>query len=522
MNFIPETNLRLLTNVPLDNTYRDTILFDNLDSQYNYFNSKVIPSFSYSDFTYQRIDKKILVPLNAEKLYNVNYLMFQNKNFGNKWFYAFVKKIEYKNESTSAIDFEIDIFQTWWFSINLKECFVEREHVNDDTIGINTLPENIEHGTYITTSESNFTSEGLNLYLLVTEVVEGMESYFEPPDLVGGFPIPCYYAKFGSIERVTELKTIIDAFAKAGKADAVVCVFTAPSNFISTEKNVREIIHSLAPRRLSKSPKNNKLYTYPYCSLSVIALGQGIELQYEKFSDSPQLKLFGGFGANMQIVGIPINYEGQSLNIQNSISIKDFPICAWTTNYYQNWLAQNKASLSINTVRGVVSTVGGIASGALAGATAGGLVGGVGAVPGAIIGGISGGFSGASQIANSLAAVYQHEIIPDRMTGSANAGDILSVTNLVGFYSYCRSIKPEYIDIIDNYFSMFGYKVNQKKIPNIRGRLTWNYVKNLYTNLSGNAPVDVVSGIKSIFNNGITFWHSGEFVGDYSRDNRIR
>lgn len=44
---------------------------------------------------------------------------------------------------------ETDVFQTWQFDFIYKRSFVEREHVNDDTIGLHTIPEGIETGEYI-------------------------------------------------------------------------------------------------------------------------------------------------------------------------------------------------------------------------------------------------------------------------------------------------------------------------------------------------------------------------------------
>lgn len=104
------------------------------------------------------------------------------------------------------------------------------------------------------------------------------------------------------------------------------------------------------------------------------------------------------------------------------------------------------------------------------------------------------------------------------MSGSANAGDIFAISGLSGFYTYCRTIRAEYAKIIDDYFTMFGYKVNALKVPNIYGRKSFNYVKTIDAVIVGNVPVDAMSKLKNIFNKGVTFWH-GDWVGDYERDN---
>ena len=41
-----------------------------------------------------------------------------------------------------------------WFDITFKQCFVEREHVNDDTFGKHTVPEGLEYGEYIVNTKT--------------------------------------------------------------------------------------------------------------------------------------------------------------------------------------------------------------------------------------------------------------------------------------------------------------------------------------------------------------------------------
>ena len=53
----PQTNIKLLRNVPLDPTFDHTIWFGNATSQYNYFAGK--QAFNLTDYTYQRVNKGI-------------------------------------------------------------------------------------------------------------------------------------------------------------------------------------------------------------------------------------------------------------------------------------------------------------------------------------------------------------------------------------------------------------------------------------------------------------------------------
>lgn len=497
--------LYICSGVPWASNYQHIRLFSNPAEQLqNILSFKKYGPFSDFSFIREEENTVIRAPFNSEELKDCNYIVFQNPAFDSGYIFAFIKSIVYKGQNSSWIYFEVDKFQTWFLKCNIQPSFVEREHTNNDTIGANTLPENVELGPYITTAQTSLKATNLSIYILATDA--NSKPFWNDPAIVGGFPVPVYWVGLGTISdfSVSVMKTILDDYSSAGKAEAIVGVFTAPTNMVSTQVGIREQTLSCAPRTLSYTPKNNKLYTYPYCALALSALGQGEILRYELFSDAATLKIRGGFGANMQVSAIPQNYQGETESISYTLSIKDWPACAWVTNYYQNWLAQNKASLIINTATAATQT---IAGGATAYAS-GGLAGGDMAL------------SGVTQIAGTIAEVYQHSILPDKMSGSANAADINAVSGISGFYSYCKSIRPEYAKVIDDYFTMFGYKTNRLKQPNITGRAAFNYVKTIGANVTGKAPNEVLSFIANMLDRGITFWHTND-VGNYSLKNSI-
>ena len=145
----PNTTIKILRNCPLDTTYDHTIYFSGETEQINYFTSLV--KYALNTQTYQRVNRnRMRVQYKADYLYDCNYLMFQNTNYGDKWFYAFIKSVEYVNNITSEIEYEIDVMQTWFFDYTLGQSFVEREHSSTDEIGDNTVPENLEIGDYVT------------------------------------------------------------------------------------------------------------------------------------------------------------------------------------------------------------------------------------------------------------------------------------------------------------------------------------------------------------------------------------
>lgn len=147
-DFTPNGILYILKNVPLDPDYEKTLYFDDEQTQYDYFKSKRDTTLSWENRQYQKVGKGTLrVKALADKLYDCNYLMFQNRKYGNgnKWFYAFIREVRYINDDTSEIVYTLDVMQTWLFQYkdNMEECYVEREHTVSDERYEHLVPEDI-------------------------------------------------------------------------------------------------------------------------------------------------------------------------------------------------------------------------------------------------------------------------------------------------------------------------------------------------------------------------------------------
>ena len=145
------TNVRLLSGVPFYNDYKDTRWFDTKAAQTAYFLNRNAPKIM-DHVTFQRFEDKTFISTSApiDELRTVNYLMFQNAKTSDKWFYAFVTKLEYKNASTTHVHFKLDVLQTWRFDYGFKPSFVLREHTplwwGDGTPVRNTVPEQLNYG----------------------------------------------------------------------------------------------------------------------------------------------------------------------------------------------------------------------------------------------------------------------------------------------------------------------------------------------------------------------------------------
>jgi hypothetical protein len=145
------TDISLYTGIPFSNDYKHTRWFDDITAQQTWFSSKtVVHQISQSTFqrntgsTFIRCDKSI------DELRGVNYLKFRNTDYNNKWFYAFVTQLEYKNSSMTNIHFQIDVLQTWRFEMNFKPSLVEREHCpqyySDGRPVHNSIDEGLDYG----------------------------------------------------------------------------------------------------------------------------------------------------------------------------------------------------------------------------------------------------------------------------------------------------------------------------------------------------------------------------------------
>ena len=92
MYIAPNSVVNILSNVPLKNDYKHTILFASRSAQNSYFSSKI--SYTFNNLSYAKpYEKKVRLEKSADDLYGANYVMFQNSSFGQKWWFAFITNV---------------------------------------------------------------------------------------------------------------------------------------------------------------------------------------------------------------------------------------------------------------------------------------------------------------------------------------------------------------------------------------------------------------------------------------------
>lgn len=490
MAFVPNTNLSLLTGIPFNNNYEHTRWFDNQPQQFEYFFNRRFATFN--DFTYQKPTNSVRVPINYESVYKCTYVMYQNTNFGNKWFYAFVTHIEYVNPQVTELTLELDLMQTWQFEMSMKQCFIEREHVADDTVGAHTVPEGLEYGDYITTAHTELFFNRWDYYITVAEPVSAAGVTWNAPTIISGQPANYFYARETDI---TVVGNIINTYAIEGKLDAVIAIFLLPQEY---RNSMQWNNFNLAARTMSGAVKNNKCLCYPYAVCELLGSGTTSELHYELLTSLGTTSSCT-FAPNATAYFMPSVYASSNYTSEYGVSVTGFPAMGFIGNYYQNWMAQNGGQLLANAVSMVTNTAASAVNPISFGAQT---------------------VSNINQIANNLATVYKASVTPDSYKGSIGAGSALVSANEFGVRSKCKTIRPEYLEIIDNYFTRYGYKVNRIGTPEIYSRRCWNYIKTIGSIVSGNFDAETASQICDIFDSGITLWHVDD-IGNYYQDNNI-
>lgn len=535
MTITPQGQL-YLCKTPLENDYKNQLTFSNLTAQLNYFNSVVAHTFD--NYTYIKKDNAVQVGKNIDEIIDCNYLFYRNTGFTNKWYFCFITNMEYVNENCTRITFETDCYQTWLFQIQYKPTFVEREHVNDDTIGLHILDEGLQLGEYVCNKKHQWLHDNDNIYtnsdmvIVIGATAQKDKTANDGVQTDGIYAGLRFYVFHNTSAGINVLNNWLQEYARNGISDAIKCMFMLPE-FLTTGAdredhlyagsnivNTRYINHNSGTSLdttidLSNNsvdgyiPKNNKLLTYPYSYL-LTSNNSGADIIY-RFEDfytkdannnktviTPKFRINSCMTPSGSIRLIPEDYKGVARNDIEGINMGKFPICNWDTDVYTNWLTQNGLNIGLQVASSALSTGVGVATGN----------------PVAVASGILG-------VANSLGEIYKESMVPPQSEGNINSGDVITASGENDFHFHCMTIKNTQAKIIDDYFSMYGYKVNSVKVPNITGRNNWNYVKTINCNFDGNIPQTDLNIIKTMFNNGVTLWHNPSTIYNYSSNNDI-
>lgn len=517
---VRNTSLYICYGIPWPRDHSHVRLFNSPVEQSSYIQSKAkFPVQGNLAYIRDNTGTGIRINIAADELKDCNYVAFQNLGYDGTWHYAFIDSVSYVNDGLSIIYFTLDWFQTFLFHMEIQPGLVLREHVNDDTIGANTLQEPVMHGPTISDFDQVHTLE-YEWYVYATEKVIVLTwddvTWYEPGEINHtGY----YTAKVGSISRVNEL---VQRYTILGKLEALVAVFARPD--ITWSDPTRPVVE--APPRGTLDgyqPRNNKLFTYPYQYLNCVGAGAERSYIYEYFKNdgTPEFTITMVRDANTDIVVTPNNYMVDeelepAMSPDYSVAISGCPTEGIMANAFLNKMISKPLDslLAIGTAAafmGAGTTTSAAGSALVAAGQAGGAYQQFSHETMSGIGGLIG--------TNAMSDLWADSLTPNSVVGSGSAASVFNYDKLYIKFKH-MTVKNEYAKVIDQFFDMFGYRVCQVKAPNLTGRTSWNYVQMQNCVITGNAPVDAIQAYTARVNAGITYWHTDD-VGNYSLSNTI-
>ena len=538
----PNGTIQLFRSVELTPAYTDTIWFPNVSTQDSVFTAQV--DYQFTNQMYTRVSgNKVRVHKVADEIRDCSYMRFQNiRNNVSKWFYAFIINIEYINEQVTEIEYEIDEIQSWYFESNsnnhFSKCFIERQHSVTDEVGENVVPEPLSVTENIVCHKDFYWSGGQTYYLVVlgvSSITTAVSTQWNRAEY-GGLASTVHYVIFKS---ATALHTFVsnsawdNGFVKGlfGSDDlwAILGVYAVPSVFFDGSETVtlstatgyklamlassgtktcsRPMVESGSTHGNSAggtyTPKNNKMFTYPFSYFKIASPLNEQDYKYENFftqSLTPTYTFTMKSCCNPEpaLLISPKNYNGEEYDLRFAMTIAGFPNLTVFQSTQSGEIVgkaiKNAFALSIAALGASVG------SGAVLAADIARDVG-IGTNTAPLL-------SGGSQ---TVRGSGNTDLAPQFAATSLPAADDI-VFEVDG---YRMGLRKEIAQLFDNYMSRYGYAQNKIDTPNVHARQKWTYIKTRDCRCTVNAPASSLRKINDIMNNGITWWDFQTSVGNY-------
>ena len=538
----------LCANVPLDASNTRQLYFASPAEQNAYFLGKALKT--NTDYKYIREERALKVPYNAEEIQECNYIAFYNTGLSTptKWIYGFVDKIQYVNPNVSAVFFTVDAWQTWGMLADIRDCDITREHTESGAPwNANTVPEGLEYGDLECVHEIRHTlgdPDEQSYIILSTVDFESDPGTKEDPVVnaakgarAGRLPSACAVYYVGpATSTITEIFSAMREFPWV--AQGVVSVTYCPRDIIAAYNVVSSpmgfSIGSLDGISMNSiqenvggvtsffpAVRNGKLHCSPYCYIELIMPdGSGKRYLPELFTTgSAEFQILAAMipSPTMQCRLLP--YDGTADPVGNGVAYNGFPSFPVPQSGYATTVAQMNASYDLNRAQARQSRIFGAVQSAVSafegGATGTGLAAG--------IVGIFSSYAGA-KLSDQQSAQRERMAIAQHTEGTSLSGASSGADNAIlandSYHIAIRfySIRQEWRNRLDNYFDMYGYKVNRVGRPHITLRPRYNYIKCSSVNIYGAIPSDHLQQIRAMFLNGVTFWQDHENVGTYGNN----
>lgn len=540
--FTPNTSVKLL-NVPFSSDGVDTVFFSSVTDQQAYFLARVKVDCGDS-FNYVKKDNTIVVRGTPEQLCMVNYIMYKNNNYLNKWFYAFVTKIEWASCNSTRLYLRTDPIQTWLFELVLYKSFIIRQHSVTDRPGDNIISEPIGSnlGFYSVKRFFDVSPNAITIWATCDETGNSFGAGSVSRGIFQGAYPAAELDYPGGYQAANEILT---DYVNNGVADGIVKIVNSYSP--ATVEIYK--IDKYGGTCDGYLPRNKKLLSGAFCKCFISCMGQEQVFNPENCKgETFNISLNGDDTSGTLLINVDnysmgtnelTPYSASVINIEIS-----YPEGTWAYNQYRNdynlhsysnalMVQQKEVQRGYNYIRAGA----GAFQSSLAGLTSGmrdtpsgeivsrGEVSGYGAATDAAINyadyvyqmsQISGGYD---NITRELAVIGENYDAPP--TGGASLSTpyfVCSRAYLVcGYITPLNSIARAY----DDFLTMFGYAQNKFAVPNLHARKSFTYIKVSELHAGGELPDSDMLAIKAMFANGIYFWDPSATIGDFSQDNSV-
>lgn len=510
----------VLKGLAFDAEYNDTASWATPGAQFNTLTNR---AFAYARLTDGALVERIIkFDGSYDDLFDCNYIIWEND--GGRVYYAFITSVRQLGSNTVGFAFEVDVVQTYYFDLSFGTCGIERGHVMDDRVGVNTVPEGLEHGPYKFTQSfdpawrvyaddsyigGNVWDRGYYVMVASTYDYLAKENVYvsQQNNICSGL---VYFYYDWPVDRFV-LRDTLATIVGDNKGDAIKGLFMIPKAYVSTADEQyrkgetstnRLAVKCAMPAYIDNYiPRNQKLYCEPYNYLYMSnRQGQYATLAWEKFDNIKQnpavIDALGILSESSKAMAVPRNYNGVAYNYDEGISMPSWLQCSWSSDMFTTWLAQNGASWAIGGLIQIGTTVASAATGNVAGLV-----------------------TGVSSVIGSLVQFNQHYNAPPSLQGNSGAVSTLAGKGENWFSVWHQCIRREFAEKLDDFFHMYGYKRNAFEVPNRRARSRWNFIQLNMFNASGAIPGQYMSRLRDIHLKGIRYWNNVDDIGNFGLNN---
>lgn len=503
----------------------------------------------YEHINVIRRDSDLILKGVNENLTQCNYLMYQNKDISDKWYFAFIDSVQYNSLNSVIISHSIDVWQTYQFDITYYKNLILRSHVAkaDDVVGRWLAPEPISVAPEFERKHNVFNdlSWTPQYVLHSTSVFNNTTKKYEYKGNGTGATLSAEYGIF--VDSNNDVQNVVKNYGKMSPAEALKSNDDDEySNWISdllTGQTIDKAVKLISTTSISQLQDHRNeligLYAIPAwvhdgtnkyatnnikkkdvnLSLPISTLACGYAPRNKKMLTSLckaylfynengfklplKPELFTSKTPTFTVKSTELSTNGFLLQVGNyaDYTAKTNKIsynCENRLGYDAN-TGLDKVLNTLTSAVGVVNAVGSVASQAFAGNIGGAVQGAVGAV---------------QQSINMIDALGQ------RGVNTGASGDVMSITE--------KRAMPVFADVspteaqcryIDDYLDVYGYAINEigKISTYMKNRTNWNYIQVANCNIKVSAPNDDFNRLKQMFESGVTIWHKN--FGDYDQTN---